>query len=485
MTEDSMRRQHGVAPRGLDAVPQSPSYEGRFGRMFRALPTFQQPDELLDRLAGMMHENPGAPSPDNPNIPAGYTYLGQFIDHDITFDPNSDLQRMNDPEGLVNFRTPRFDLDSLYGSGPADEPFQYDEGSGAMKLLTGKGRHTDTGQPTADDDLPRNEQGTALIGDPRNDENIIVSQLHLAFLKLHNRFVDEVGVNQGLVGEELFKEAQRLTRWHYQWVVVHDFLARTVGQEVVDSILAPGGNGVPKIKLRHYRWKIQPYMPVEFSVAAYRFGHSQVRPTYKINDPVPELPIFSPDPNAGPLDDFRGFRFLPQGWTIDWSFFFDTGGPGTSRQASRAIDIRLAEGLFNLPGTPASEQSLALRNLKRGRALGLPSGQRVATAVGVPDLTREELGFWEPAPLWFYILKESELRHNGTKIGPVGGRIVAEVLLGLLDGDPLSWINVEPGWEPTIPDADGDGKITMVDLLRFAIPEQAGPPVSPPPGGWS
>lgn len=480
-----MHRQHGTGTRGLDAVPQAPSYEGRFGRMFRSLATFKQPDELLERLANGMREDAGI-SPDNPEIPAGYTYLGQFIDHDITFDPTSSLQRMNDPEGLVNFRTPRFDLDSLYGSGPADEPFQYDETSGGTKLLVGKGRHTDTGAETGEDDLPRNDQGRALIGDPRNDENVIVSQLHLVFLKLHNRFVDEVAANQSLAGEDLFKEAQRLTRWHYQWVVVHDFLERTVGKDVVDSILLPPDqSGVRKVKLRHYKWKVQPFMPVEFSVAAYRFGHSQVRPTYSINDTVQNLPIFSPNPSAGPLEDFRGFRFLPQGWTVDWSFFFDTSGPRTSRQASRAIDTRLAEGLFSLPGAPAGMDSLALLNLRRGRALGLPSGQRVATAVGVPDLTREELGFWEPAPLWFYVLKESELRYGGTRIGPVGGRIVAEVLLGLLAGDPLSWINAEPAWTPSIPDADGDGRITMVDVLRFAVPNQAGPPVQPPPGGWS
>lgn len=478
-------RQHGTGTRGLDAVPQAPSYEGRFGRMFRSLATFKQPDELLERLANTMHEDPNT-SPDNPEIPAGYTYLGQFIDHDITFDPTSSLQRMNDPEGLVNFRTPRFDLDSLYGSGPADEPFQFDESSAGVKFLIGKGRDTNSGAVTSDDDLPRNEQGRALIGDPRNDENVIVSQLHLAFLKLHNRFVEEVSANQGFAGEDLFKEAQRLARWHYQWVVVHDFLVRIVGEEIVNSILLPPDEtGVRKIKLRHYRWKVQPFMPVEFSVAAYRFGHSQVRPTYSINNTVQNLPIFSQNPTPGPLEDFRGFRFLPQGWTVDWSFFFDVSGPRTSRQASRAIDTKLAEGLFKLPGEPPEQQSLALRNLQRGRALGLPSGQRVATAVGVPDLTREELGFWQPAPLWFYILKESELRHGGARIGPVGGIIVAEVLLGLLAGDPLSWINVEPTWTPTIPDADNDGKITMVDLLKFAVPEQAGPPVQPPPGGWS
>lgn len=479
-----MQRSHGTRTRGLDSVPQAPSYVGRFGRMFRSLTSFRQPDELLERLANSMHED-ATLSPDNPEIPSGYTYLGQFIDHDITFDPSSSLQRMNDPEGLINYRTPRFDLDSLYGSGPADEPFQYDEGSGGTKFLIGKGRHTDNGQATADDDLPRNEQGRALIGDPRNDENTIISQLHLTFLKLHNKFVDQVGAEKGLTGDDLFKEAQRLTRWHYQWVVIHDFLERLVGKDVVDSILLPPDeDGVRKIKLRFYRWKVEPFMPVEFSVAAYRFGHSQVRATYSINNTVQGLPIFSPNSSPGPLEAFHGFRPLPQGWTIDWSFFFDINGPRTSRQASKAIDTKLAEGLFKLPGAPAGIESLALRNLQRGRALGLPSGQRVATAVGVPDLTRDELGFREPAPLWFYILKESELRYGGMRLGPVGGRIVAEVLLGLLAGDPLSWINSEPTWQPTVPDVDNDGKITMADLLRFAVPEQAGSSVQPPPGGW-
>lgn len=177
-----MRRSHGSEPRGLDSVPRAPSYEGRFGRMFRRLPTFTQTDEFLTALAEGMRQPDGEVS-DNPGIPAIYTYFGQFIDHDITFDPSSSLQRMNDPEGLINFRTPRFDLDSVYGSGPADEPFQYDEATGGLKLLTGKGRDVASNQPTTEDDLPRNEQGRALIGDPRNDENVIVSQLQLAFIK--------------------------------------------------------------------------------------------------------------------------------------------------------------------------------------------------------------------------------------------------------------------------------------------------------------
>ena len=179
-TSDEGGRLHGELPvRGSKRVPRSPINEGRFGRMFRRLPPLPPlPNDELLALAEQMRE-PTAPSPwggtpenlDNPDIPAGYTYLGQFIDHDITFDPTSTLQRVNDPDALVDFRSPRFDLDSIYGSGPIDEPFQYQRGTSGMRMLLGQ-------NASGDRDLPRNTEGTALIGDPRNDENTIVSQMH-------------------------------------------------------------------------------------------------------------------------------------------------------------------------------------------------------------------------------------------------------------------------------------------------------------------
>lgn len=483
-----MAREHASRNRGIDSVVQSSREEGRFGYMFRRLPIFQPPsDKLLEDLAADMQQSETEVT-DNPRIPAGYTYLGQFLDHDITFDPTSELDRLNDPAALENFRNPRFDLDSLYGSGPADDPFQYDKNEDDIKLLTGKVKDTDTGEDTNEDDLPRNSQGRALIGDPRNDENIIVSQLQLAFIKLHNKLVDQVRDEGTLTDkDDVFKEAQKRTRWHYQWVVVHDFLERLIGEDTLAEVLPePEPEGIRDIKRRFYRPRKNAYMPVEFSVAAYRFGHSQVRPLYRINDTVPELPIFSQSTNPGPLEDFRGGRHLPQSWTVDWSFFFDVGGPGTSKQQSQFIDTKIAAGLFNLPGLGG--ESLPLRNMKRGRALGLASGQDVATATGIPYsevLTEEELGFKGPAPLWYYVLREAQMRRSGETLGPVGGLIVAEVLLGLLELDKLSYINVQPTWEPTLPDADGDDKFTMVDLLKFAVPEQAGPPVQPPSGGWS
>ena len=463
-----MPRSHG-ALRGLRDVAQSPLYEGRFGRMFRRLRTFKLTDAQVEALAAEMLTVAGT-SEDNPRIPAGYTYLGQFVDHDLTFDPASSLERLNDPDALVNFRTPRFDLDSLYGRGPADEPYLYDDDAFGMFLL-GKGRDPDAGANTDEDDLQRNGQGTALIGDPRNDENIIVSQLHLAFLKFHNAVLTDVR-EEGLAGAEAFREAQERVRWHYQWVVVHDYVRRVVGDETVDQILIPRDpndpNDAPQIKTRFYSWERKPFLPVEFSVAAFRFGHSQVRGTYKINDVVPELPIFAQTEDPGPFEDFHGGRHLPPAWTVDWSFFFDTSGVGSSRQKSLAIDTKLAEGLFKLPGVPPHLESLAARNIRRSSKFSLPSGRRVAGAMLLEPLSREELGLRHPAPLWFYVLKEAELRTGGEHLGPVGGRIVAEVLLGLLAGDPLSYVNSAPGWEPTLPDADGDGKFTIVDLLHFA-----------------
>ncbi len=379
----------GVIPRGLDAVARSPLFEGRFGRIFRTLPAPAHSDADLRALgAAMPEESTVGAAADNPAIPAAYTYLGQFVDHDITFDPVSRLQQLNDPDALVDFRTPRFDLDSVYAAGPTASPFLYESRDAlfnGVKLLVGRNPSTDPfqgGDPLDRQDLPRNEQGRALIGDPRNDENIIVSQLHLAFLKLHDRVVDRVRRTLRLSGAALFEEARRIVTWHYQWVVVEDFLPRVAGPEVVRDVRANGR--------RFFAWANAPFMPVEFSAAAYRFGHSMIRPAYDLNETVTGVPIFAAGGRPGTFESLHGFRRLPSLWTIDWSHF----APLSRRrpQPSRKINIRLAPPLMKLPSSvDAGRNPLAVLNLLRGRALALPSGQAVAGAMRAPVLTSAQL----------------------------------------------------------------------------------------------
>jgi hypothetical protein len=247
---------HGHAALG-ETTPRSSFYDqGRFGRLFPALPPFAADTKLIrDALAEL--GAPGGPmdtkddvsdpvtlitdpaksadNPDNPQLTAGFTFLGQFLDHDMTFDPTSSLARQQDPEAVRNFRIPALDLESVYGSGPGASPHLYDStvDAGCTTLLVEEipGSAAVSVGNTARFDVPRDAQGTALLGDPRNDENLIVSQLQLALLRFHNRVVtdvkDELGA--GFTTHEIFTEAQRVVRWHYQWLVIHEFLAKTVG----------------------------------------------------------------------------------------------------------------------------------------------------------------------------------------------------------------------------------------------------------------
>jgi Animal haem peroxidase len=517
---------HGGVPRGLPLTPSSTTTTGRFGRMFRRLPFYEHKPETLRALGdsmiqelenGQLDEPLGADDDDENTgtlqggalrLPAGYTYFGQFVDHDITFDPVSSLTRQNDPDALVDFRTPKFDLDSLYGRGPSDQPYLYEQPEG-VRLLLGESRSNNP--EVAGPDLQRNEDGRALIGDPRNDENLIVSQLQVAFLKFHNSVVDQVHSDTQLDGDDLFKLTQQTVRWHYQWVVIHDFLRRLVGEDVIDDILpfehyrTPGGqHSVVRPRLLFYRWNEQPFMPVEFSVAAYRFGHSMARPSYLINDVIPmpvvpnaeRIPLFSQ--GGGDLTHLNGFRPLPNEWGVQWKYLLagvnNAAGPNDANlpQPSYKIDSELGHPLGALPdsvagpqdlfaGIPANEaQSLAVRNLLRGRALGLPSGQDVARAMGVTPLTDDELlgdvDLPDPAttdlnrhaPLWFYVLKEAELKAQAHHLGPVGGRIVAEVLIGLLAGDPLSYLSVNPTWTPTLP-GESANTFTLTDIINTGL----------------
>jgi Animal haem peroxidase len=485
---------HGIAvPRDQDEVAESrdqrespDSRRGRFGRMFDDPNLRPDPgDEAIEQLARKMIDGSGN-SKFNEAIPAGYTYLGQFIDHDVTFDTTPQLRRDTDPRTLVNVRTPRLDLDSLYGSGPMDQPFLYDWGDSApfpgVKLLVGENPPEDevTKAALAKVDLPRNQQGRALVGDARNDENLIISQLHLLFIHFHNKVVDQLATGaEHFERTELLEEAQRIVRWHYQWIVTHDFLPRIVGKKMADSVLQPSdGDAAPTVKRKFFKWADEPFMPVEFSAAAFRFGHSMVRDTYRVNDTA-GVPIFLQGNESG--RHLGGLRRLPDSLRIEWDQFFPTSSPMTaatanSRMDSMRIDERLAPRLRQVP---PDRKALARLNLRRGHRLGLPAGPLVADAMGEARLSEKDLHLdgidattrgvlVHATPLWYYVLREAaHLGDGGQRLGLVGGRIVAEVLAGLLEGDPSSYLHAEKPWKPDL--GETEGSFTIRDLIRFAL----------------
>jgi hypothetical protein len=424
--------------------------------MFPDLPPLDIGEDVLRALgrSGSSMDLPAGafadPASDNPRIAAGFPIFGQFIAHDITRDPSM-LQHHATLKELRNFRTPSLDLEVVYGAGPLATPYFYDQRD-PDKFLLGL---NDAGEAN---DVPRNAQGQALIADSRNDVHLIISQLHLAFLKFHNKIVDQLH-ETGTRGDAALDEARRLAIWHYQWMVVHEFLPLSVGEEMVEQILRDG----------HliYAFTGQPFIPVEFADAAYRFGHPQIRPTYRLNQHAAGLTVFP---------DLAGGRPVPAARTIDWAWFFALPGR-PAPQASKRIDARLVHALVDLPEAVVGEterpeqHSLAYRDLERGLDCDLPSGEAVARLLGLTPVAKDAIGLqafdWTgETPLWFYVLKEAEVQCDGERLGEVGGRIVAEVLLGLIEGDPHSYRNIDPHWRPTLPGARA-GEFTMADLLAF------------------
>jgi hypothetical protein len=513
-----MHSHHGKPLRGLMCTPKSPSFQGRFGRMFRSLPaaTYGRDDAenraQLMALGTLMTSKFDKPKDgfdaEESGIPALYTYFGQFVDHDITFDPMTTLIKHSDPDALTDFRTPAFDLDNVYGRGPADQPYMYD---GPKKFLLGK--PLANGAP----DLPRNNAtpARALIGDPRNDENTIVSQLQGLMLRFHNRYADDHRAAD-------FEHVQQRVRFHYQWVVLHDFLARIVSQNVLEQLTTRGEFDSDKLSFFH--WRHEPFMPVEFSVAAYRLGHSMIRPGYRLNDDdTTVLPIFPIPPNtipeipAGISDGLTGFQAVKSNRGIDWARFIDieTRSDGTGKpedattkkrlQFAYKIDTSLVTPLSVLPDTVVQDPppSLPQRNLIRSFELGLPSGQSVARAMHVAPLDDAEItlgkavdepengdvqgsiaslnlaSFKGNCPLWAYILAEAfrnktsvtipvteKKKVTTPQLGAVGGRIVAEVFLGLMFGDNDSFLRQDPSWKP---DITNNGDFRLKDLVNYAL----------------
>jgi len=476
---------HGLDIRGLEAGSMPGVGYGRFGRMF-PFSGAMLPDECLLAIARAMIKpdvskpiDEPEPVDENPAIPAGYTYFGQFVDHDITLDPTPLKARSVDVAALEDFRTPALDLDCIYGRGPDDQPYMYD----GVKLRLGDDI-SQAGAPvtTAQDLLrlpavPGEIKRPAILGDKRNDENRLVAQIQSLFIAFHNKVVDDAGLVSAGGGSmdddvERFRGAVNIVRWHYQWLVVNDFLGRILEPGMLREVLPEGGPpNLPNYTKDNARWA---YLPVEFSGAAYRFGHSMIRPGYALNQAVlhqddstvkppakqdGRISIFSRN-DADPTANLNGFGMpLPRSWGFDWSFFFDNLPTGHLPKAFRVpqpsyrIDALLVGPLSDLPefhGKPSPIGNLAWRNLVRGVSnLRLPSGEQVAKALGIvplgPDILwsagsrrldrdaleedelkeldevvenrREVFDNWVTGggqvlrgntPLWYYILREAE-----------------------------------------------------------------------------
>lgn len=452
---------HGSAARGL--IHARRGRLGRFGFMFPELPPAVFPEDLLLELSsappplGMRDPAPGNGATDNRQIPAGFTFLSQFVDHDLTLDKTPLSQQEVDPGATTNFRQAQLNLDSVYDGAPR----------AGNKLLLQQPN------PFGVIDVPRAADGTAIIADARNDENLNLLPIHLGFMRFHNALVD-----RGLT----FEAAQQQTRWHYQWILVTEWLPMIVGQALVAEVFDIRVGKQSRAKPRFYKPgnPFNPMMPVEFSVAAFRMGHSMVRNNYNIQRGR-RLAILQPVP-INPLVSLNGGRDVPRELEQQNDLFFrsttspapDPPGQSANDQSfnfGRLLDALISPNLLNLPlasigGARAGEQvNLAARNLLRANQVGLPSGQDVARAVGAPVLRNADLGlsvrYEGRSPLWFYCLKEAELTQGGSRMGQTGGRIIAEVIGAMLDADKTSFFNQPQGFTPmTTP-------FTMTDLLKI------------------
>jgi hypothetical protein len=446
------------------------------------------------------------PEPEG-TVPAGYTYLGQFIDHDLTMDVTDvRLGEEVSPADLLQGRSPSLDLDSLYGAGPGDPgsaAFYEDDG---VLLKTGDTQRIGPDRAKSGHDLPRVGRGNAaqrrraLIPDKRNDENLIVAQTHLAMIHFHNRVASSL--SSSVPAHQRFRRARKRVTLHYHWLIRHDYLPRIAAPEVLDDVFT---NGRKLVEPAAAPTDV-PTMPVEFSVAAFRLGHSMVRSAYDWNRRFPG--------DAGSLSymfDFSalggtlgGNDVLASNWIADWRRMYDfpsgghadLAGPDGFNRANR-IDTLVADPLRFLPASVfgqreedvpfnAPARNLAFRNLMRGGMLRLASGQQMverlaARGVTVEPLTREQilngkrgarLTGLTPAeqellatrtPLWFYVLREAETGRG--RLRGVGARIVAETFHRAMEGSRFSLLRA-PDFTPR--HGRGD-TFEMTDLLFFAF----------------
>ncbi|KAJ3045570.1 hypothetical protein HDV00_009227 [Rhizophlyctis rosea] len=498
-----------------------------FMRSIAALMTFDDPNDGGEQQ--------------NPLISAGHTYLGQFIDHDMTFDNNSRLMPPSIAPLQNNSRNPFLDLDSIYGLNGKTQPDPQFVTSGMWRRdsngrwkfnirkydVTGLTPTVAGGADVDRYDLPRDSKGNANVPERRNDENKIIMQMTVAFMNFHNHATDWIANgNLGLAPTDvtvLYQRARQALLDHYHWVVVKEHLRLLIGQDVVDDIISGSGVKFFKPVTGNNGTKLF-LMPWEFSVAAYRFGHSQVRQGYAVNNRHFVFPTFDStfDGTIG-ATDLRGGAYqapgdnsppTPPPW-IDWSFFFE-GITSGFPQANRKIDTDIANTLHNLPGfnkdlpgqprANDATRSLPARNLMRHVNVGLASGQDIARAMGLTPLPastifnttntfvraagfsnkREKLvqligeaqtqRYENSTPLFYYCLREAEVQKDGNMLGEVCGRIVGEVILGLMINDNQCFLssvgqvasNNPNGRLPPYLPSKTAGDFTMGDFMIFA-----------------
>jgi hypothetical protein len=478
---------------------------GGFFSLFDLPPTIFNPD-VLQSLARAMSaaetEFKGVGRCDS-----GYVYLGQFITHDITKRASMPANQFVPASELVQERTPALDLDNVYGDGFSDDKI-VDRSTGKMWL----GKVVDAnGQPGSEDDLPRTNS-KARIPDERDDENLLIAQLHVQFLKLHNLFVDRIREEKpSLKPEELFNEARRNLILCYQDVVLYDFLPTVLDREVSDRVIR---NNKPTL------W--QPLraemarMPIEFAAAAFRFAHAMVRPTYAINDrrSADADTLFA---MTGAGTGFGDRRALPDTHIVDWRLFFSglCQPEELPTDVNKAMPIAPSVGVkidrSKLPAAMApgaGQISLAALDLSTGNFSMLPDAQAIVRhlqathpELNLERLTDEELnptglllhlreqggtpgddhyGLTKKSPLFYYVICEAYARQRGHRLGPLGSLIVAETLRALTYLSSPSVLQTPNdvsraiGIQPTGNEIDGRRRFKMTDLLE-AIGPRGGP----------
>lgn len=495
---------HGSSANFAPNSPESRLYHGDYGSLVRGLEDHWAPpgdsdevrdafllkfaleemverpgkriDEIVNELAQRAAAGGQTSEEFQSEIPAGYTYFGQFVAHDLTREPTPPPTRARDPDELQNLRTPRLDLDCVYGRDSEISPLLYDQKErdanvreGKWKMLIG----TVADPPHHLRDLPRDDHGRAIVGDSRNDSNAIICQLHLAFLLAHNALVDRAH-RGGISGDKAFAAARRTLTRLYQYIVWNDFIKRVtderIHQHALTSVAARDGSVNWALGLKDvYSWEDKPYIPIEFSVAAYRFGHSMIQTAYRMNDlrgTREFIPLFDgTDGIAG--GDIRGHRQLRQRDVIQWGWFLKMSSLDTETfpQRARKICTKLANSLASLPAdiTVSPHKVVAYLDMVRCWRYGLPSGTCLANllskkfASGPLQFAPVQLDHGQPDALWFYILREAE-QGGGNKLGPLGSVIVCATFAALLKADPESYFNVAPTWTPDQDELLRDGK---------------------------